>query len=456
MSPEAGTAIYVRISRDRDGDELGVGRQEDDCRALCERRRWRHVEVIVDNDVSAYSRKQRPGYARLVDGIKNGTIARVVVWHPDRLHRSPRELEDFIDLIEETGCDIATVTAGDYDLATPEGRLVARITGSVARKESEDKSRRLRRKHVELAASGKSSGGGTRPFGYVDRHTVDPVEAALVRDAVERLLGGATLRGICTEWNERGVGTVTGTRWSPTVLKRLVTSGRVCGWREHHGELVAPAAWPAIVDRADVDALRVILGDPGRRRNLRARRYLLTGGIARCGLCDAALVARPRDDGRRTYICTKDYGGCGKVRRLADPLERWVADLIAGRLDSDDYRRAVAVEDGRDPSREVAALQAKLEELAGEWAADRLTRGEWAAARQKVQARLAEAQRRLAPRPKRLRPGSGRQLAAGWDDLTFDEQRAHVDALVDQVVVLPAVRGRNTFDPSRIVVTWRV
>ncbi len=32
--------------------------------------------------------------------------------------------------------------------------------GSVARKESEDKSRRLRRKHEELAVSGKVGGGG--------------------------------------------------------------------------------------------------------------------------------------------------------------------------------------------------------------------------------------------------------------------------------------------------------
>jgi hypothetical protein len=41
----------------------------------------------------------------------------VVTWHPDRLHRAPRELEDFVDLVEATGATVATVTAGDTDLS---------------------------------------------------------------------------------------------------------------------------------------------------------------------------------------------------------------------------------------------------------------------------------------------------------------------------------------------------
>ena len=53
------------------------------------------------------------------------------------------------------------------------------ILGAVA-KESDDKSRRLRRKHQELAEAGKVSGGGTRPFGFeADRVTIRPDEAAI-------------------------------------------------------------------------------------------------------------------------------------------------------------------------------------------------------------------------------------------------------------------------------------
>src|SRR3712207_1838478 len=59
------SAIYVRISDDREGKGLGVERQEQDCRALAERLGWTlHPDrpVYADNDIgaSAKSRKARP------------------------------------------------------------------------------------------------------------------------------------------------------------------------------------------------------------------------------------------------------------------------------------------------------------------------------------------------------------------------------------------------------------
>jgi len=87
-------AIYCRISQDRAGAGLGVTRQQDDCRALCERRGWEVIEVYADNDVSAYSGKVRPAWQRLIGDVQAGNIDAVVGWHVDRLTRSPRELED--------------------------------------------------------------------------------------------------------------------------------------------------------------------------------------------------------------------------------------------------------------------------------------------------------------------------------------------------------------------------
>jgi DNA invertase Pin-like site-specific DNA recombinase len=46
-------AIYCRISQDRNGDGLGVTRQEDGCRALSDRLGWEVAGVYVDDDRSA-------------------------------------------------------------------------------------------------------------------------------------------------------------------------------------------------------------------------------------------------------------------------------------------------------------------------------------------------------------------------------------------------------------------
>src|SRR5487761_79666 len=113
--------IYCRISEDREGAGLGVQRQREDCETIAQTRGWDVAHVYVDNDISAYSGKPRPEYRKLMEDIESGFLQAVVVWHLDRLHRQPKELEAFIDLVERKQVSLASVS-GEHDLATPEGR----------------------------------------------------------------------------------------------------------------------------------------------------------------------------------------------------------------------------------------------------------------------------------------------------------------------------------------------
>jgi DNA invertase Pin-like site-specific DNA recombinase len=158
-------AIYVRISQDRNGDELGIERQRKDCERLAKAKGWTVGAVFTDDDRSAFNGKPRPGYAELLDAIEHREIGAVVAWHPDRLHRSPTELEAFIDLVNANKVAVATVQAGEYDLATASGRMTARVVGAVARHESEQKSERIKRQREQAALHGRPA-GGRRPFGY--------------------------------------------------------------------------------------------------------------------------------------------------------------------------------------------------------------------------------------------------------------------------------------------------
>lgn len=71
------------------------------------------------------TRKPRPGYQRLLHDIEEGLVDGVLIWRLDRLHRQPRELEEFIVITDKHQVALATVT-GDVNLATTQGRLVAR------------------------------------------------------------------------------------------------------------------------------------------------------------------------------------------------------------------------------------------------------------------------------------------------------------------------------------------
>ena len=115
-SPKS-AAIYARISHDPSGERLGVQRQEADCLEEAKRRGWSVAQVYVDDDISAFNpKKARPEYQRLLTDIQLGSRDGVPIWRLDRLHRQPRELEEFIVLCDKHAVALATVT-GDVALA---------------------------------------------------------------------------------------------------------------------------------------------------------------------------------------------------------------------------------------------------------------------------------------------------------------------------------------------------
>lgn len=184
-------ALYARISSDPAGTSLGTKRQVADCQALAAQRGWTVAEVYVDDDTSAYNGKQRPAYRRLLDDLADGRRDAVIVYHLDRLHRRPKEFEEFVEVCDRAGVRHVATVSGDANLGSGDGLLIARIMGAVAAGESDAKSRRVRRKMQELAEQGKPHGGSSRPFGYEsDRVTLRPAEAKVVADLASRLLAG--------------------------------------------------------------------------------------------------------------------------------------------------------------------------------------------------------------------------------------------------------------------------
>lgn len=456
-------AIYARISEDRAGAGLGVTRQVEDCRAEAERRGWDVAEVYVDDDISAYSGKVRPAYRRLLDDLADGTRDAVIVWHLDRLHRRPIELEDFANICTAAGAKVATLH-GDVDFGTGDGLLVARIMAAVAANESDAKGRRVRRKMDELAATGAPH-GGVRPFGYeADKVTVNPAEAKVVKAIAERFLAGESLSSLTTWLNDQGVATAGKAEvWRTSAVRQMLYSARISGQREHRGEIVVQAAWPAIITPAQTARIRAKLDDPARRTNRTARRYLLTG-MLRCHHCGTGLSSQPRS-GVRRYICKTGQGlsGCGHTYVSAERVEELVAEAVLYRLDTPALADAL---DGRQRdnadsaalSEQITADDAQLQELAGLYAAKAISAKEWMAARSPIEARLTAAKRTAAQLSNTADVaryiGQGDALRAQWSELNLDRQRAIVAAVLDHAVIGPPVG--NGFDPSRVRPAWRL
>ncbi|MDR3081967.1 MAG: recombinase family protein [Streptomyces sp.] len=392
--------IYCRISRDREGAGLGIERQREDCVALAQQLGVEVVAFYPDNDLSAYSGKPRPGYQKLLADLREGRADTVLAWHTDRLHRSPAELEEYIDVCEPRGVQTRTVKAGHLDLTTATGRMIARQLGVQARYEVERMIERQRRKRDEMAQKGQYF-GGRRPFGYepdgVMPRTViclacgvdDPAgfrtvikcqecgagdqfdewtctackaprgrhvwpqcqkcgtaaavapdsEFERIRQATDAILAGTSLRSIAAEWDATGVLTSTGGQWEGPEVRSMLLRPRNAGIIKHRGKEAGPAGWPAPLDEPTWRSLVAFLTDDSRRVTTSPERKYLGSGLYLCGVCD---------DGMTMRGATSNRGGDGghlpaytcrlkkHVNRKMEPLDDYVVTELLARLERED------------------------------------------------------------------------------------------------------------------------
>lgn len=445
--------IYRRISDDREGREIGVGRQDEAARKLATQLDAEVVGVYTDNDVSAssLSKAPRPDYDRLLADAAGDPGSLILAYSNSRLTRRPAEWEDLIRLYERARVVIHTVASGRANLATADGRGVARTIAAWDAAEAERTSERVAADVVRRAQAGLFH-GGSRSFGWKDTQTLDPDEQQVMNDVADRLLAGESLRAVTADLNARGVATVTGAAWSSTVVKQMLVNPRVAGWRIHRGEIVGRAVWPPAMDEAKWRRLVALLTDPGRDLGSRTRVNLLSG-LARCGECDRPLSvvysSSAKQGRRRKYVCKPD-----RLYRDMQPIDVYVTAAVVRMLE--DYR-----DDPADVDPAVVAaverLRARIAAVAAEFADDdtmtpqqlretlRLLRGRLAA----EEAKLVSSRRHQV-----VNGIVGEDAAAAWDALTLDRKRAIIAALVE-VRLHRAKPGRNAFNPATVEILAR-
>jgi site-specific DNA recombinase len=476
-------AIYARLSRNRTPDERdSTRRQVESCKKLAKAKGLRVEHVLIDDDISAYSGKVRPGYQQLLGLIETDQIQCVIAWHQDRLHRSPIELEQFVQVVNAHTVTVHTVVAGDIDLTTASGLLHAGMLGQVARYESAHRSERILAAKDANAAAGRW-GGGTRPYGY-QHHTagegltIDTAEAAAVREACARVVAGERVGTVARDFNARGIAPMAAKSWSITSLSRVVFSPTIAGRLIHRGEDVGPADWPPIIDSDTAAKLQAI---DGRRikRGRAAKVALLTGGRLVCSKCGTAMTTaqkpKPKPKAEkatadepktktekakedepkpekptRLYRCTTCYRS---IR--AEPVEQIITELIFARLDDAKLSAPSKPTTGGD---DLYQLESELEALAEDMGAGVISRGEWTAARTPLLARISAARSAIeaslseTPVPGLGAPGG---LRAAWPELNLDQREQVVSVFVEQVICNERTKAGPVFEPERLQVIWK-
>jgi site-specific DNA recombinase len=483
------TAIYCRISRDRNGRAEGVEAQERWGRDYAASA-WPDTPVIayIDNDISAANGDHRPGYEALREAIRRGDVAHLWCVEQSRLER--REVGWFVLAAE-------LVSAGITELHTNRdgivriGEEIAGIKAVLNAGEVRKLTRRINDRLAENAANGTPP--GSVPFGYVHgvndqgdkTYVVVPEQADAIRWAAERVLAGWSLANVAAGLREQGLTGAHGGTLSAGSVRSMLTKPTIAGWRVHSGRTVGRGNWEAILDEDTWQACRARLSGPrtvqradgtdypvtSNHTGYAGRRYTLTGGLAVCGVCGAPLIGSVKQlkGGRRPdrpyLLCHKKMtrpdgkpaGSC--VGIMADETEGYVADRLFAELDRPEFLAQVAADDHAERraaiTKALKASDRKRAELAEMWADGDLTSDEWKTARRAQ----AEAEQRLraelAAVPPPLAKVSIEQARASWGDMTLDERREFLRLFIERVTIGRAKPGTRGFDEGRVSIEWR-
>lgn len=466
---------YARISLDR-REGAGVERQQADTRKLADLHDLDVVAELVENNVSAWSGKKRPEYARLLDMIRAGQVDRVLVWHTDRLHRNVGELVDYLDLTRSHGVKTLAKQGNGYDPEAADGKFLATVLGAVAEQESDHKSERVRRAIRQSRERGEVQRTRYRTFGYEhDGETIVETEAQFLRDAARRVLDGDTLRRICREGQTAGVTTTTGGTMTTTALRRLLLNPRIAGLssvavagHDRPREVIGVGQWEPIYSPETHEQLVAALTNPNRATNREgtAPRHLLTG-IATC-VCGGTVCASTAPANRQgvrhpIYRCrTKRDNftpGPHVSRRIADLdgyVKAYVLDMLA-RMDLSDYLTSTT-DDGGKLDRlltERARLETVLDDLEARYLTLRTDRerAQWDRLNRATLDALDETTRAIddaAGDTSAVAQLVGvTDIAEWWEGAELDDRRGVVAELVT-VRLLPVPRGGRGFDPEYV------
>lgn len=474
MGESERVALYARISEDASGKAVGVADQLEHARTFATARGYQIVAEESDNDISAFRGANRPAYQKVLKLARERKIDRVIVYHLTRMTRNRRERAEFIDAFHACKVNVSEAQGGDYDLSTAAGRTWVDIQGALATWESEIKSERVTAAALRRARAGRPS--GDLGYGWIKHGrgaeatwTEHPHEAEVVREIVDRLLAGETLRGITDALNQRGEPAPRTARWGKTSVKKLALREANIAVRVHHrgqpDEERFEGCWPPLVDRAKHEKVVALLSTPERRTNgvarPGARRHLLSWGVGECGVCGGKLRAvtkrgkhgRPLD----LYVC--DEKGC--VGRSEPAVDELVRELVIGRLAMPDALDWLLGDDEEAHrwSERVDELNRRLTEAADAFAEGAITAEQLRRITARLQPEIDEADRRRAESVvsldlEAIRPLAGPTARGRWEEMTIAQRRAVIETLGIRVII-DRTRPGPGFDPDSVRIEWR-
>ena len=148
---EKRAAMYLRVSTTEQDTDM----QETELRQYVESRAWEYV--VYRDKAQSGAKNDRPALNEMLNDMRRGKFAVVVVWKLDRLARSLKQLLTIGEECRFLGVDLVSLRQ-NIDTTLPAGRLTFQILGAVAEFERELLRERVKAGMAQARRTGKHVG----------------------------------------------------------------------------------------------------------------------------------------------------------------------------------------------------------------------------------------------------------------------------------------------------------
>lgn len=457
---------------------------------------------------SRFTKQARGDWSRLLADLQRPDVDLLWLWESSRGDRTLTSWAGMLDTARKHGVRIYVEThERAYDMNNPRDWKTLAEDGVTSAYEVELTSQRVRRDVA--AAAGRGLPHGKNLYGYrrlyrmgtngaeLDKIVIRDDQAAIIREAAQRVVEGESRRSIAESFNRRGVpvarpgvhgpackqcvhescGKIRRRKfgrndWNLARVRQMVTNPAYAGKRVHRGKIVGDAVWPPILDDVTYWTCVNLCNRSSQSRDGMVKHLL--SGIALCGhtlpngnYCDAPMRVL-KNRGYYSYTCSRSAvkDGDGNtiesgfhVTRRADYLEEYITEVALERLSRPDaLERLTPV----DRTEDVQAAEAEAEQKRATLSEyiDLATTGEISAVSfAQIEKQLvaditaAEDRARRAAVSHVLRDALGPDLPTRWAGYPVQKRREIIAALMT-VRVMPTVSGRHGFDPTSVTIGW--
>ena len=318
-------AAYARVSSSSDEQLNSFAAQNRYYTELISSKdNWQLVDIYADEGITGTSIEKRDDFKRMLRDCERGLIDRILVKSISRFARNTTECLETVRSLKSRGISVYFEKEG-IDTGKVSGEMLTAVFASLAQSESESISKNMRwsyQKRMQMGTYIPSS----MPYGYALKDgeiTIDPEEAAVVRQIYDMYLSGASKRVIAKKLNQQGVFNRHREPWMHSSILYILSNERYTGdsiWqktyqtetlpreqKKNRGEVpqyYAKSTHPPIVSHEEYMAVQNLRTQKTGFQVIEQSSHIFNKKLL-CGNCGASF--RPKTDKNKRYWMCRSH-----------------------------------------------------------------------------------------------------------------------------------------------------